>query len=219
MHKKPVYYQTPLRTRKAIVDWIFLNTHQRNHPFCFNVKVYQVDFSWENLLKLWRKYEGDPVYSHNDDWLRAAKLLFYDLSENTLWEWAIETACSLFSGDSDSFTSLWDGTNIDVVYSFEGRSGGWLSVNKFQRHNFTDRSYDARETLMEMDYGILRQFYQLIVMLNHDLQREAIRKELEHDAAFTFFANVCAAIPQPVAIQRMFSFANDSSMANSMACI
>lgn len=206
--RKPDYYKTPLRTRQEIVQFIINATSQRSyhqpHPLCFNVKCHHVDFDFDHLLTLWNKYESDPIYTHDEQWLKAARQRHAETKENTLWAWAQDDACNLFT-DSDAFRTLWDGTAVMVAYSFEGRSGGWLSVNSFEGCDFTDRGRHIEETLMEMDYSKLRKLYQLIVMLSHDTEDPS--KELEHQAAFQFFANVCSDIPQPDAYQKRFEFA------------
>ncbi len=206
--RKPDYYQTPLRSRRDIVGFIVNATHQRDSaPFCFNVKVYGVNLEFEHLLDLYREYEGDPIFTHNDDWLKAAKEQF-DESEEDLFDWGIEGARDLVT-DSDCFNHLWDGTPVDVEYSFEGRSGGWLSLNRFDGVDFTtttDEDYDT--LLMEQDYAWLRRLYQLIVMLKHDLRREAVQAEVEHHAAFDLFVNACASIPQPNERQLKLEFAS-----------
>ena len=205
MLRKPDYYRTPLRNRQEIVRFIIRVTNQRcyhqPHPLCFNVKCYHVNFDFDHLLKLWNEYESDPIYTHDEEWLKAARQRLAVTNENSLWEWAQDDACRQFT-DSDAFRTLWDGTSVNVAYSFEGRSGGWLSINSFEGCDFTERHIE--ETLMEMDYAKLRKLYQLIVTLIHDTENPS--KEMEHQAAFIFFANVCSDIPQPDAYQKRFEF-------------
>ena len=206
--QKPDYYKTPLRTRQEIVRFIINATNQRSyhqpHPLCFNVKCYHVNLDFNHLLTLWNEYESNPIYTQNDEWLNSATQRHAETNENTLWDWARESVCDLFT-DSDAYHTLWDGTAINVAYSVEGRSGGWLSVNKFEGCDFTDRGRHIADTLMDMDYSKLRKLYQLIVMLSHDTEDPS--KEIEHQAAFSFFANACSDIPQPNTYQRRFSFA------------
>ena len=206
MLRKPDYYKTPLRTRQEIVRFIINATNQRSyhqpHPLCFNVKCHHVNLDFDHLLKLWNRYESDPIYTQDEEWLKSATQRHAETKETTLWAWAQESACDLFT-DSDAFQTLWDGTAVRVAYSFEGRSGGWLSVNSFEGCDFAERHIEV--TLMEMDYFKLRKLYQLVVMLSHDTGNPS--QELEHQAAFSFFANVCADIPQPDAFQKRFEFA------------
>lgn len=225
MTKKLDCYQTPLRSRKEIAAFIFDATRQRIydhqcHPFCFNVKCHNVDFSFDHLLEIFREMEGDPKYTHNDEWLATVRERF-PTSEDCFWEWGLEHARSNFVGrnggepESDCYTHLWDGTKIDVEYSFEGRSGGWLAINKFQGLDFTRFSDDYWRGVIEtskwddeeepiMDYKTVRQLYQLVTMLEHDLRKPC--RIVEEGAAWDYFANVCADVPQPDVTQRKFVF-------------
>jgi len=210
--KKPDYYKTPLRSRKDIIDFIFDATHQRSydyspHPFCFNVKLYDLDLSFSKLLALYKE-EDDGPHTRDEEWLEAVKERYEELGEDTIYEWGQESACRSFVGagwgsepDGDSYRTLWDGTEVDVRYAFVGRCGGWLSVMKFEGTDFANRSWDARELLESWDYKKLRNFYQLIVMLKHDLGNNAASREVEYQAAFNFFHNGCNDIPQPDAAQ------------------
>ena len=221
--KKPDYYKATLKSRKDITAFIFDATSQRYydhrpHPFCFNVKLHGLDLSFDNLLKKWIAYEGESTYQRNDDWLTAVKAKYAEIGEETLYEWGIEDASRAYvSGrdgtpDDDGTRTLWDGTELDVKYSFEGRSGGWLSLNEFEGFKFVERDYGAdywrrvmektdEEDDINMDYKTLRKLYLLIVQLKHDLRSEAVSAEVEHQAAFNFFANACSDIPQPDYVQ------------------
>ena len=198
--KKPEYYKSPLRSRVDMIRYIFQQTDQRSydhrrHPFCFNVKCYHVDFDFDHLLALYVEYEGKCRGQSDPDWLKAVRERYAEVKEH-LWEYAQEDACRQFV-ENDGQRCLWDGTAFDVTYSFEGRSGGWLSIIKFEGYDFTDRDQDIENMLEEMPYRTLRILYKLIVQLVHDLSRVNITKELEFQAAFNFFANCCADIPEP----------------------
>lgn len=211
MVRKPDYYKTPLRSREAIVDFCIDAARQRGydhrpHPFCFNVKAWGTDLSFDHLLEIFRKDVDNYPWLGNEDWLQAAREKFEELDQNDLWEWGREGACGLVT-DSDCYNHLWDGTPVDVEYSFEGRSGGWISLNSFDGVDFTNRDYgDIRELLLEQDYAWLRRFYQLIVMLKHDFTTEAAVSEIEHHAAFCFVENCCHGIPKPDARQLRLPF-------------
>ena len=208
MIRKPDYYKTPLRTRRAITDFIVANTEQRHydtpHLICFNVKAYHVDLDFNHLLALFCREEGDPLFAHDDQWRKAAKEVYQEVS-NDLWDFALEDARSVFD-DTDCYNHLWDGTPVNVAYSFEGRSGGWLSLNRFDGVSFTEE-HDLAILLNCQSYRWLRRLYQLIVMLVHDLRSEAVESEIEHHAAFNLFENCCADIPRPDALQLKLAFA------------
>jgi hypothetical protein len=212
--KKPEAYKMVARSRQDIVAAIISMTDQRTYHYdpyylCFNVKLYDCDLSLKNLLKHFKDQEGDHLGMHNRDWLRQIKERYDEIGENTLYEWGIETARGSFVGsgrdgkpDDDMFNHLWDGTELDVDYAFVGRSGGWLAIAKFEGFSF-DRRMDAdlETELMEMEFSTLKKLYQLVLMLKHDLRQEAIKLEVEVNAAFDFFANACADIKQPDEVQ------------------
>lgn len=201
---KPEYYKTPLKKRDDIAAFIILNTSQRHyhcsHPLCFNVKCHSYDLSFDNLLKRYQEQDGEKLHHKDEEWLKAAKERFEETGEDNLWEWGREQACEDFQGGSDMYNHLWDGTPVDVTYSFEGRCCGWLSINKFQGYNFCNG-----DQIAEMEYSKLRQLYQLIVMLLHDTKNPD--EQIEFNAAFAFFANVASDIPEPDAIQLKLQFA------------
>ena len=74
--RKPDYYKTPLRTRQEIMRFIINATNQRSyhqpHPLCFNVKCHHVNLDFNHLLTLWNEYESNPIYTHNEEWLKSA---------------------------------------------------------------------------------------------------------------------------------------------------
>lgn len=212
--RKPNYYRTPLRKREDIVYWIFEVTHQRmyhyhTYPFCFNVKLYDVDLSFDNLLKIFREEEGNPIFTHNADWLREVKSRYKETDNDHLWDWGVEIARDDFvsyvfkTPINDTYTQLWDGTPIDVQYSFQGRNGGWLSIDRFEGREFVGlySKGSLREEMKSPDYPYqtLRNLYQLIVMIKHDIQGRD--KHVERHASFAFFENTCSDIPRPDAIQ------------------
>lgn len=220
-HKKPEYYETPLTDRKAIADFIFDKTHQRyydhrSHPFCFNVKCYDYDVSFDHLLALYKEQEGDEKFFKSKEWLAAVKAKYDEIGgEETVYQWGLEDACRyLVSGpdgypDGDTHRTLWDGTELDVKYSFEGRSGGWLSIVEFEGFKVNRDMGEAewREVLegtndyTEMSYETLLKLYALVTHLIHDVRPEAVKSEIEYQAAFNFFENACSDIRKPEFIQ------------------
>ena len=205
--KKPEAYKTPLRKRADIIAWIVDNTDQRFYdhekcPFCFNVKVYSVDLEFDHLLKIYREEQDG---NEADDWLPEARQRWEKHKEVDLFNWALED-CRDGVSDSDVYNQLWDGTPVNATYTFRGRNGGWLSLDKFLGWTFASRDSDFPEALAEMDYKELRQLYQLIAMLKHDLRRAAIEKEVEYKAAWALFVNVCSDLTDKVYPQMKFPF-------------
>lgn len=203
---KPPAYRMSARSRADIVAAIMSMSQKRaydHHAYglCFNVKVYTPDLSLKNLLRHWRNADGDSAYTHNPRWLKDVAERYAEHA-GSLFEWGTEGACRYFTDDiSSTFRELWDGTKVSVEYGFAGRSGGWLVILEFEGYSFVDRGIDVDERLMGMDYPTLRKLYQLILMLNHDLSRDKRDHEVEYQAAFCFFANICCDIYQEDAAQ------------------
>lgn len=230
--KRPDYYALPLRKKADMAAWIVQMTQARHygqpHPFCFNVKVYDVNFDFEHLLEVYRERilydelhcEGDPQpdFTQDDSWLKEAREQYEDVQGN-LWEWALEESRAQFVGrdNDDAFDThriLYDGTEVQVQYSFEGRSGGWLSINSFEGTDFLRCDYYGEnpiaDMLMNHSQRWLRRFYELVVMLRHDVATNQIRKELEYQAAWVFFECCCADIPRPESVQKQLPFPADT---------
>lgn len=207
--RKPDFYKTPFRKRSDIIAHILKLTNQRSyeghpHPFCFNVKLYRLDLDFDHLLEIFRK--DDPAYTHNEEWLKKAKERYDEIGTDTIYEWGVSDAQAHYVGHksdgvphNEGNTILWDGTEVDARYSFEGRSGGWLSLNKLLGYNFTSREEHIEDLLQEMPFSDLRKLHQIIVMLAHDTK--GANDEVEYQAAFNFFYNGCSDIPQPDAVQ------------------
>lgn len=189
--KKPDYYKTPLRKKSDIAGYIVQNTNNRSyqrdwHPFCFNVKIPAVDCSYDHLLKIYQENYGEAKKVSRE----VQKEKDYGSSN---WEYVIERMRDDVTG-SDLFKYLWDGTQIRVEYSFEGRSGGWLSINSFEGVDFNEWSWYSSQyreaNLIEQDYSWLRRFYQLVVMLVHDTKDSSLKNIFEtYSAEYLFDLN------------------------------
>jgi hypothetical protein len=203
---RPAYYAAPLKSKADIIA--FLVAHEdypsTNSPLAWNVRDYGSDLSPEHLIEV---YRTSGEYGKNDQWLdypewREPALEKYTESKDRLWDWAIESARSTVT-ETECYTSLWNGTSLDVEYGFLGRSGGWVAILKYGGRDLTrmDRD-DFREWLEEMDYRDLRNLYQLVVQNDHDFRREAVTKEIEFQAAFAWIENICAEVVRPDKTQR-----------------
>jgi hypothetical protein len=160
-----------------------------------------LNLGFNHLLEVWRNGEGQgELYTQNEEWLKAVRERYNETKQDTLWEWGVEDASRAFTDpDQVTFRQLWNGTELDVEYSFQGRSCGWLSIDKFEGYDFTTAT-----PLADMDWPSLRKLYQLVIMLKHDLANP--EKEVEYQAAFAFFENVCSDIPRPNEVQRKLEF-------------
>jgi hypothetical protein len=203
----PQAYTTPLKKRADIAAYL-LNRRGRHYRdyghllFTFNVKVYDPDLDFDHLLDLYRKngYGEDKI--NDPGWIDEARQRHTETDQDDLYQWAIKDAGRLVT-DSDCFNHLSDGTPVEVEYAFVGRSGGWIALTTFEGIKLTDSEYlqgifernqEDGET-PTMTYEELRRLYALVRMLEHDLTPEKAQAEVEHQASFNFFSNLCADIP------------------------
>jgi|694.fasta_scaffold03312_12 hypothetical protein len=194
--KKPEYYATPLKRKDHIVGFIGHHTTARsydyqNHPFCFNVKLRGGANDFDTLLQIYRDDQADMKLISNEEKIRKQELWRSQDTQNSMWEYAIEC---MRSDVDHSYMYLWDGPKVNVQISFEGRSGGWLSINEFDGVNFNRRDYhnSVREMfLMDQDYQWLRRFYQLVVMLIHDTKKENLKSGFDYHCAQYLFGSFC----------------------------
>lgn len=206
--KTPEYFRTPLRSRLEIADYIFSVTNQRYydndaHPFCFDVKLRRLDLSFDHLLKVFKKH--NPETEITDEVMERAKQCAEE--GDIVYERAVEEAQYHFVGGpkgmpgSDAYRTVFDGREFDVKFSFEGRSGGWLSLNCFEGFDFTkaDAEYwrkvldgEKDEDVEQMDYKTLCNLYAFIVMLKRTTDQA--EKEIEYIAASNIFFTVMEAV-------------------------
>lgn len=194
--RTPAHYAAPLRSRKAMTDWLLATFDQRFYDrdhwlLCFNVKLYRLDLSFDHLLDVAAKrgdittHKGDPV------WEAAARAIYKE-NEAHLYEWAVDDARGAFYGPmrDDTFRSLYDGTPVDTEFGFYGRSGGWLVLESFEGYKL---SGDAAEVFGDMNFATLRLLYRFAVMLCADLTRPGLTPSarVEDAAAWALFVNLC----------------------------
>lgn len=204
-HKRPAGYVAPLKSRKDIIAFLldhedYQRSHNTSSPLAWNVKCYNADFSAEHLIEVYRT--SGEYNTKEDRWLdypewRTPALAVYEEHKDNLWEWAVEQSCQQVT-DGDTNRCLWKGDMLDVKYGFSGNSGGWLVMTRFEGTDMTRMDEDDfRDYLTELDYKTLRNLYELVVQNDHDFRREAVRQELEFQAAWAWIVNLCADVPQP----------------------
>jgi hypothetical protein len=130
---KPDYHRTPLRSRSDIAAYLasiggYYSTygHDGRSYFAFNVKCYNAKLDFERLIEVYRNggYYGDgESWLDSPEWLHQARER-HDEVERHLFDWGIEDACRLVT-DSDCYTHLHDGSEVNVEYAWMGRSGGY----------------------------------------------------------------------------------------------
>lgn len=185
----------------------------------WDVKCYDYDFSYENLLSVIREAGAYSKEMVDHPHFRKVTEAFWcdndwgdDDQAYTLWQWAIESCRSSLT-DCDCYRTLWAGDEFDVEYEFMGRSGGWLTMTKFE--GLTLDAKHMEDHLAELKAGEgssedkdrLRNLYQLVVQNDHDFRPEAVTNELEYQAAWAFFVNACSDLDlvDPVTRNRKFA--------------
>jgi len=190
-------YKYPHRSRKDIVEYLTeFGGHSERHgsyPIAFNVKV-DVDLSFATIWELGGEWIKDILGDNiNADDLHTFKLYCYlqheTLGTDLLWEWGVEDARRGIT-ESDGYSMLWNGTVLDVVWEFHGRSGGWLVPTVIEGSNLEGLVGDCfEELLMEMGWKELCHFYKFIVQCEQDFGDNKPDREVEYQAAFNFFCN------------------------------
>lgn len=201
--KTPSYYRAPLTKRAAIIAWLLARPNSRPSYglFTFNVKIYNVDLSFDNLAK-----QDVGVPDQSARYLAECRKRH---NENELYDMAIEDMRDSIN-DTDSYRMLWDGeANQIAEWTFDGRSGGWLVLKSFDDKDLENlaRDYDLADILEDASYVWLRRLYRFLVQCDHDFRREALVCELVYQAAFNFFHNVCSDV------------LTDAQAADQMACL
>ncbi len=227
---KPDYYRTPLRSRSDIAAYLasiggYYSTYARQGRsyFAFDVKCYQADLDFGHLIEVYRNggYYGDgETWLDNPEWVNQAREKHEEV-ERHLFDWGVEDAARLIS-DSDCYTHLHDGTEVEVEYAWMGRSGGYIGIGQFEGFDFgkdEDRGFWHEvfrgnphrsgtihrlhwdRTYPTMGYATLRKLYALVVMLAHDFTPEEASAEVEHHAAFRFIGSACVDISRYDSIQ------------------
>jgi hypothetical protein len=161
-----------------------------NWMFCWNVKLYQVDLSFDNLVRSFVQNHGcgelDPEFKE------AARIKHGEIRESTLLEWGVEDAARSFVGreggypDDDAYSMLWDGSPVVTRFSLMGRSAGWLVMTRFQdRLLTTDLDFDA------ISYKEIRGLSEMVHFVHRSVNGRAC-SAVEDCAAFNFFVNSCS---------------------------
>ena len=198
--KTPAGYVAPLRSKAAILAFLGdcpltddrggYNYNHENYLFCFNVKVHaSVDLSFDTLLaKAVEMGELDKARAADSVWVKQAREAYDKYGEEELYNLAIED-CQKSVHDCDSYKMLWNGTGAIADWAFLGRSGGWLCLTEFDGIKMDGF---GKEELAELDFKTLNRLYRFIVQRGHDFREEAIVNEIQFNAAFSLFANLCS---------------------------
>jgi hypothetical protein len=188
---KPAYLNPPCgKSRASLITWLDSFQGRRWHHegafrFCWNVKAYHTDLSFDNLVK--RHREAGNSLDVSERWMNEAREL-YGENEGNLWEWGCEDACSTFVGKcrDDAYRMLWNGKSVRTEFQFCGRSGGWLCLESFEGIRL-----DAEIDLSELEYRTLRDLAEIVQFVSHTTEGTKPEQAIETAAAWTFFVNIC----------------------------
>jgi hypothetical protein len=205
---RPEAYRVPLKSRLAIAHWLNsqANWETRSYDyntwlFCFNVKLYALDLSFDHLLERWNRsgeIGADSPLLLDATYVADCRKKYdelYGKDNQRLYDYAVEDASRNVT-DDDTYNTLWVDSSIKVTKGFKGRSGGWLVIYKFNGIELT-RDLDLTDP-DQIDYKTLRQLYEYIVMMSHDFGEGKPEAEVEYQAAWLFFNHDCEEIPRVV---------------------
>ena len=158
-------YSFPLKSRADIVDFLTRDGRYYSgtrYRFAWNVKTYAADF------------EGDSLRKH-DPALDPA------LDSESFWRWCEAAAQGLSEGEWTSYPGDDQG---DWGFSFAGRSGGWLVLEKWRGRDMRDLDPTEMMDPEEWPFADLRAFYRGIVCADQDFTPAKAATEVEYQAAF-----------------------------------
>lgn len=170
---KPAPYTFPHRSRAAMTDYL-LNRRARGYDhhsfrFCWDVKVYRAEFSGAAL----RKHFPDLDPALDAEWqshLEGDNSLFWAFCEDAGRQVSENEWCS-YPGDDQG----------DWEFSFAGRSGGWIVLEKWRGR---DMRNPCDDDLAEMSFADLRAFYRGIRTADSDFTAAKATAEVEYQAGF-----------------------------------
>lgn len=184
-----------------MIDWLI--TFMGRGMIAWNVKIYDIDLSFENLRKAFVEAHGKESCDADWDcpvWVKGCEELYAEMSSDTLWEWGTEGAWRDFVDNSKSsggapgncgYSTLWTGESVDITFGCEGRSGGYLVIREFEGLKFDRRGWRDPETWADVDTETLLKLTEMVQMVSHSLRSHPPRKRVEEYAAFDFFVNIC----------------------------
>jgi hypothetical protein len=190
-------YTFPARSRAAMVTYI-LGRDSRSYDyktrlFCWNVKAYIFDFSGDILRGIDAIEFAELDSAFDSDW---------DSYVESLGDWGqfFHQCCeaSAYHLCHGYWTSYHDTDSGDWEFSFSGRSGGWLVLDKFKGRNVDSLYSDPQEVkkarrdgwnlsddnnLDSWDFETLRAFYRGLRCADSDFTSVKASKEVLYQAA------------------------------------
>lgn len=168
-------YSFPLKSRAAIADFLDRDGrcyHHKRYRFCWDVKAYRADFDSATMRK--RNPDLDPAF--DDQWQE-----WIERNDNAFWDFCEDAARQITDGEWCSYPGDDQG---DWDFSFAGRCGGWIVLEKWRGHNVTDATKEDFLDLDQWPWKDLVAFYRGIVCADQDFTTVKAGQEVEHQAAF-----------------------------------
>lgn len=169
-------YTFPHKSRAAIIDYLMRRNsrwygHQK-FKFCWDVKAHSAATTdGDSLRKVYGDDDLDPA-------LDAAWESHIEGDESFFWNCCEDAGRYLIYGEWTSYPGDDQG---DWEFSFAGRSGGWLVLEKW-------RGQDVREIeafdLQAWAFGDLKAFYRGIRCADSDFTSAKATAEVEYQAGF-----------------------------------
>jgi len=210
MSKKPAELVPPCGTgKKNRIDWMeglcshrggrdyeFRDSELGQHStgtwlFCWNVKLYGVDLSFDNLVRAFKRSGHGDL---SEGFLKEAMAVYEGISHETLIEWGANDAARSFCGgrdyapDDDAYSMLWDGSPVRTRFAFMGRSAGWLVMTSFEEILLTTDT-----DLHAESYRTIRGLSEMVWFVDRCVRGKAC-ETVENNAAFSLFVNCCSDI-------------------------
>lgn len=201
MPKCPFRY--PLRKRSDIIDFICDDSRQYSrvrcdtYPLTWNVKAWAADFSVNYAMSLAvSEFLTDRAKGDRQAVAAYRCIVEQEFSENEkyLFDWGLEGA-RFGVTDADTYSMIWDGTNVGAVFTFTGRSGGYMALEEWNGWTLRGQySCDLREAMEDEDscwtYPELRLLYKYVVEMDHMLTPEKAAAEVQYQGTWQLLANI-----------------------------
>lgn len=163
------------RTRLELLEWLLSTFHTRRGGgdyrvrgdfrvsgeeswlWCFNVKTYAAlgfDALWNKALE-----DGQDI-EETDRWKELSRGVweenFNGKNQGEYFNQVLEDARRQFQDNDKWCATLYDGSEVDAEVAFLGRSGGWMTLTRFEgrilnpEFDPTDMAMESLEKLCEL---------------------------------------------------------------------
>lgn len=180
-------YTFPHTTHGAQIEYICDRRGHAHYPIVFIVKCYHANLDFDHLYEIFK--DSGYLTNHAPEYRAFCREQHAEHHES-LWEWGLEDARRGIT-DDDAHRMVWDsdGPTVTVEFGFAGRSGGWLVVTNYAGANL--RGVEIEAFCAELDAAQIEHLYKLIRQWEVDFATDKLTHELEYQAAFNLFCNIC----------------------------